>query len=161
MPRASRDAEYAAFVRTHRVQLLRSACLLTAGDTHLAEDLVQTALARLYVAWPRVRARTTVLAYTRRIVVNAFLDEARRPRWRREEPVSEPADVADQTPPATWPGADPLDAVGIDGEAVRAAPDTPSRPAPDTTTGGRAPLGRPAVATATGPSTGSEPRSRL
>jgi hypothetical protein len=50
MPRSSRDEEFSAFVQTRRSGLVRSACLLTAGDTHLAEDLVQTALARLYVA---------------------------------------------------------------------------------------------------------------
>ena len=52
-----RDEEFSAFVRTSRPELLRSARLLAAGDSHLAEDLVQTALARLYVAWPRVRGR--------------------------------------------------------------------------------------------------------
>ena len=59
MPRSSRDEEFSAFVQTRRTGLVRSACLLTAGDTHLAEDLVQTALARLYVAWPRVRRAGT------------------------------------------------------------------------------------------------------
>jgi DNA-directed RNA polymerase specialized sigma24 family protein len=47
MPRSARDEEFSAFVRARRVDLLRSACLLTAGDTHLAEDLVQTALGPL------------------------------------------------------------------------------------------------------------------
>ena len=59
MPRSSRDEEFSAFVQTRRIGLVRSACLLTAGDTHLAEDLVQTALARLYVAWPNVRRAGT------------------------------------------------------------------------------------------------------
>ena len=39
MPRSSRDEEFSAFVQTRRTGLVRSACLLTAGDTHLAEDL--------------------------------------------------------------------------------------------------------------------------
>ncbi|MGH3194553.1 MAG: hypothetical protein ACRDOH_15975 [Streptosporangiaceae bacterium] len=43
MPRSSRDEEFSAFVQTRRTRPVRSACLLTAGDTHLAEDLVQTA----------------------------------------------------------------------------------------------------------------------
>ena len=55
MPRWPRDEEFSALAAERRVDLLRSACLLTAGDTHLAEDLVQTALARLYAAWPRAR----------------------------------------------------------------------------------------------------------
>ncbi len=61
MPRSPRDEEFSAFVAERRIDLLLSACLLTAGDTHLAEDLVQTALARLYVAWPRFAAGVVVL----------------------------------------------------------------------------------------------------
>jgi RNA polymerase sigma-70 factor (sigma-E family) len=114
MPRSLRDEEFSVFVRDHRIELLRSACLLTAGDTHLAEDLVQTALARLYVAWPRVRRSGTQAAYARRIVVNAHIDEVRRPRWRRERSVAEPPDGPGPAPPGTLSG-------GVDAEAIRAA----------------------------------------
>lgn len=113
MPRSARDEEFSAFVRARRVDLLRSACLLTAGDTHLAEDLVQTALARLYVAWPRVQRSGTQSAYAWRIVVNAHLDEVRRPRWRRERYMSELPDGPGPAP-ASLPD-------GIDGDAIRAA----------------------------------------
>ena len=89
MPPSSRDEEFSAFVQTRRTGLVRSACLLTAGDTHLAEDLVQTALARLYVAWPKVRRAGTESAYVWRIVVNAHIDEVRRPGRRRERHVPE------------------------------------------------------------------------
>ena len=92
---SSRDEEFSAFVRDRRHELLRSACLLTAGDTYLAEDLVQTALARLYLAWPRVRRDGSMIAYTWRIIVNAHVDEKRRPRWRREKSVAEPPDTPD------------------------------------------------------------------
>lgn len=113
--RSARDEEFSAFVRTSRAGLLRSACLLTAGDSHLAEDLVQTALARLYVAWPKVRRTGTQLAYTWRILVNVHIDEVRRPRWRREHPVAVPPDLPDPAIPAAF--AD----VTEDGAAVRAA----------------------------------------
>ena len=83
MPRSSRDEEFSAFVQTRRTALVRSACLLTAGDTHLAEDLVQTALAGLYVAWPKVRRAGTESAYVWRIIVNAHIDEVRPPGRRR------------------------------------------------------------------------------
>jgi DNA-directed RNA polymerase specialized sigma24 family protein len=53
LTRSSRDEEFSAFVVGRRVALVRSACLLTAGDGHLAEDLVQTALARMYVSCRR------------------------------------------------------------------------------------------------------------
>src|SRR5262249_59902955 len=83
-PRSGLDEEFAPSGQTRRTGLVRSACLLTAGDPHLAEDLVQTALARLYVAWPKVRRAGTESAYVWRIIVNAHIDEVRRPRHRRE-----------------------------------------------------------------------------
>ncbi len=45
--------------------LLRTARLLTAGDRHAAEDLVQTALEKAYVAWPRIRRKGAQEAYHR------------------------------------------------------------------------------------------------
>ena len=79
---AARDEEFRAFVVARRPALLRLATLLTAGDEHLAEDLVQTALTRLYVAWRRVERDQGPEAYARRILVNAVVDERRR-AWRR------------------------------------------------------------------------------
>lgn len=61
-----RDAEFGAFVLARPPQLLRLATLLAAGDAHLAEDLVQTALTRLYVAWWRVERDQGAEAYCRR-----------------------------------------------------------------------------------------------
>src|SRR5215467_5079355 len=119
MTLTSRDEEFSAFVRTRRSELLRSACLLTAGDTHLAEDLVQTALARLYVAWPRVRrSGKQAIAYTWRIVLHAHIDEVRRPRWKREQYV---ADVPDEVD-LPWSGdLGGFDVAWVNGAAVRAA----------------------------------------
>ena len=77
-----RDEEFSAYVAGRRTQLYRTAVLLC-GDPHRAEDVVQTALAKLYAAWPRVRRADSVDAYARRAVVNVHLDETRRP-WRRE-----------------------------------------------------------------------------
>src|SRR5690349_10839782 len=85
--RDSRDADFARFVQLYRTELLRTARLLTAGNRDLAEDLVQTALVRVYVIWPRLRQHP--MAYVRRTMVNAYIDETRRPWWRRERPVSE------------------------------------------------------------------------
>jgi RNA polymerase sigma factor (sigma-70 family) len=47
---------------------------------------VQTALVKLYVAWPRIRSSESPDGYTHRTLVRCFLDERRRP-WRREAPV--------------------------------------------------------------------------
>jgi RNA polymerase sigma-70 factor (sigma-E family) len=80
--RAARDDEFEAFVRGNRAWLVRFAGTLTAGDAHLAEDLVQAALVRVYLAKPS-RART-LHGYVRRAVVNGLIDHERRPFSRRE-----------------------------------------------------------------------------
>jgi RNA polymerase sigma-70 factor (sigma-E family) len=114
MPHSARDDEFTEFVSARRVHLLQSACLLTAGDTHRAEDLVQTALARLYVAWPRASRAGNQLGYVWRIIVNSHLDEVRRARWRREKSVAEPPEGPRPLLVDPWPGI-------VDGDAVRAA----------------------------------------
>lgn len=66
---AERDAEFTAYLGARQPALLRTAYLLT-GDRHQAEDVLQTSLAKLYLAWDRVRERDSVDAYVRRIMVN-------------------------------------------------------------------------------------------
>lgn len=70
------------FARDQAAALRRSAYLLC-GDWHLAEDLVQTTLTKLYRAWKRVDDSTKE-AYARKALMRAWLDERRRP-WRRAE----------------------------------------------------------------------------
>ena len=82
--RTTRDDEFRAYVEAVRPRLVRTATLLAAGDRHLAEDVVQATLTRLYVAWPRIRRADGPDAYVRRALVNALIDERRRPFWRRE-----------------------------------------------------------------------------
>ena len=48
------------------------------GDWHRAEDLLQTALVKLYVAWPRLHRDGREEAYARQIIVRANIDEHRR-----------------------------------------------------------------------------------
>jgi len=79
-----RDEEFTEYVVARRPAMKRTARLLTAGDEHAAEDLVQTALTRLYVQWPKLRAARDPVAYGIRTLTNAFLDERRRAHWRRE-----------------------------------------------------------------------------
>ena len=76
------EAEFVAFVAARRPHLRRIAYALC-GDWHRAEDLVQTALAKLYVAWPRLHTAGAEEAYARQVIVRANIDESRRP-WRRE-----------------------------------------------------------------------------
>jgi RNA polymerase sigma-70 factor (sigma-E family) len=111
-PRSGRrDEEFQAFVAARRAALLRTATLLAAGDTHLAEDLVQTALTKLYVAWPRVDSDRGPEHYVRRILVTALVDERRRP-WRRRE--TSRAELPDT-------GLAPVGASAEDRDAVRSA----------------------------------------
>lgn len=75
---STRDSEFEEFVLAAWPRLRRAAYLL-AHDTHEAEDLVQTALARTYARWPQVR-REGAYAYVHRAVVNAYIDTTRRRR---------------------------------------------------------------------------------
>jgi len=86
------ETEYVAFVAARRPHLRRIAYALC-GDWHQAEDLVQTALAKLYVAWPRLHKAGAEEAYARQIIVRANIDESRRP-WRREHAGLEHHDMA-------------------------------------------------------------------
>lgn len=78
------DAAFSEFVAARQGHLRRIAYALC-GDWHRAEDLLQTALTKLYVAWPRIRHDGSEEAYVRQIMVRANIDESRRP-WRRERP---------------------------------------------------------------------------
>jgi len=75
----AREADYAHFVRTRTHALLRSAYLLT-GDQHLAEDLVQEALARTHRAWLRLDRPDHAEAYARKVMYHAQVSFWRRPR---------------------------------------------------------------------------------
>ena len=98
-----RDAAFAEFVGARRPHLRRIAYAIC-GDWHRADDLVQTALVKLYVAWPRIHRDGHEEAYVRTIIVRANIDEHRRP-WRRElsglperdQPAREPLGVEDRS----------------------------------------------------------------
>ncbi|MCW2849275.1 MAG: sigE 4 [Marmoricola sp.] len=81
MTRTSRDEAYTAFVAARRTHLRRVAYAVC-GDWHQAEDLLQTALVKLYVAWPRIRRDGREAADVRQIIVRAHSDETRRPHRR-------------------------------------------------------------------------------
>lgn len=75
-----RDAEFTAFVQSNGASLSRAAYYLC-GDEHRAQDLVQVALTKTYVAWSTAR-RSDPYAYARRVLVNSNIDSWRRRRWR-------------------------------------------------------------------------------
>ena len=76
--RKARADEYAEFAAARAGHLYRSACLLTAGDTHLAEDLVQESLGRIYVRWSRISVVGNPAAYAQTVLVRVFLTHQRR-----------------------------------------------------------------------------------
>ena len=78
MDEPGREA-FRAYVAARSPALLRTAYLLT-GNRADAEDLVQTALAKTYLAWDRIREREAVDAYVRRILVNTQTSWWRRRR---------------------------------------------------------------------------------
>jgi RNA polymerase sigma-70 factor (sigma-E family) len=100
--RRSRDVEFSEYMAARQPSLLRTAYLLT-GDRHTAEDLVQTALAKLYLSWDRVQSHESVDGYVRRILVNEHNSLWRRP-WKRRERVTAELPAAVTAPGANGPG---------------------------------------------------------
>ncbi|HEX4060636.1 MAG TPA: SigE family RNA polymerase sigma factor [Streptosporangiaceae bacterium] len=109
--RNARDEEFKDFVRRQRTALLSTATVMTGGDPHLAEDLVQVCLTKLYLAWPRIRS-VKLDAYARRVLVNALIDE-KRGLFRKREQVW--AEVPDR-PKNTGHDGDRYDLLGALGQ---------------------------------------------
>ncbi|MYW70323.1 SigE family RNA polymerase sigma factor [Streptomyces sp. SID8379] len=87
--RRSLEGAFREFAEARAGQLFRSACLLTSGDVHLAEDLVQETLGRMYVVWGRPAVRGgNPAAYAQTVLVRAFLAHQRR-RSTGERPTEE------------------------------------------------------------------------
>jgi DNA-directed RNA polymerase specialized sigma24 family protein len=118
------DHEFTVFVAETSVRLRRTAYLLC-GDREQAQDLLQTAYARTYAAWRRVR-RDDAEAYTRRVLVNAHIDWYRKHPWREstslELPDNTPADAFEYGPWAAPPSYSASSA-----SAAPCGPATPTR----------------------------------
>ncbi len=96
---ASPSLHFDAYVQSRSQALLRLAYLLT-GDAHLAEDLVQTSLAKVMGRWDAVAGRGDPHAYVRTVVLHTALGWRRR-RWRGERPSDRVPDEADAHDAAT------------------------------------------------------------
>jgi RNA polymerase sigma-70 factor (sigma-E family) len=88
---------FAELVAARSPALFRTA-LVVVGDHQLAQDLLQEALVKAYVAWPRLRDTTKAEAYVRRTIVTTAISWRRR-RSFHEHPVALVPDArnADQT----------------------------------------------------------------
>lgn len=107
---------FAAFVAARHLALLRTARLLT-GDWQTAEDLLQTALARTYLRWARLRSVEAAEPYVRKVLVTTYATWWRR-RWRGELPTATLPDSA---------GPDPYDSVDHRDRVERAVATLPRR----------------------------------
>ena len=99
MRQTDRDSEFTEFVLAQRPALVRMARLLTAGDEAFAEDLVQTALTKLFVAWPRVRRAGNPVGYARTTLTHGFVDELRRGHRRNETVTDRPLETGVEPEP--------------------------------------------------------------
>jgi RNA polymerase sigma-70 factor (sigma-E family) len=85
-----------------RMDRLRRMAYLLCHDWHTADDLVSSALLKLYRNWSTAQRADNLDAYVRRILLRSWLDERRRP-WRRESSTDE---VPDAPAPAPAPDGD-------------------------------------------------------
>jgi len=84
------ERSFRAFVAARSPALMRSATLLTGGDTHAAEDLLQTALAKTAGRWKRLESPE---AYVRQVLYRQQVSLWRLLRSRRETTVAELPDT--------------------------------------------------------------------
>jgi RNA polymerase sigma-70 factor (sigma-E family) len=85
------DHGFREYVTARSRALLRTAYLLT-GNAADAEDLVQAALAKTFLAWDRIEDRGAVDGYVRRAMVNTHISW-----WRRRRVEEYPTDeIPDQ-----------------------------------------------------------------
>lgn len=75
------DAEYSAYV-ADRMSALRRLAAVLCDDWQRADDLLQSALTKLYVHWGRARAADHPDAYARTVLVHEFIHE-RRSGWAK------------------------------------------------------------------------------
>lgn len=100
MTATDQDAGFTAFVQAHSGSLHHTAYLLT-GNQQAADDLLQDALLKTWLAWRRIDHKAA-WAYTRRVMVNLTTD-----RWRRRRYEAITLDIDDRRP-------DPVGEVGFD-----------------------------------------------
>ncbi|MEU4689294.1 sigma-70 family RNA polymerase sigma factor [Actinoplanes sp. NPDC023714] len=76
-PAATRRAGFEQFARAFVARLHGSAYQLC-HDWHLAQDLTQTTLTKLFQGWERARESDNLPAYAQKILLRVYLDHRRR-----------------------------------------------------------------------------------
>jgi RNA polymerase sigma-70 factor (sigma-E family) len=82
-------SEFPEFVAARGTALQRAAYLMV-GEVALAQDLVQEALTKTYVAWPRLRDTANAEAYTRKAITTTAISWFRRKGWYAERATDQP-----------------------------------------------------------------------
>jgi RNA polymerase sigma-70 factor (sigma-E family) len=90
------DDSFRRFATGQAARLRRSAYLFC-GDWHLAEDLMQTTLIKVYRSWSKVQQRDSLANYARTVLLRTWLDEKRRPFRRSERSGADVPEVPDAT----------------------------------------------------------------
>lgn len=92
-----RDEEFVEFANAHAAGLRRTAYLMC-RDWHLAQDLTQTTLAKLYAAWGRLDWLENPAAYAKKTLLRTYLDHQRRRKVREVVVESIPDSGVDESP---------------------------------------------------------------
>lgn len=98
------DEQFDAFMTASWSSLYRTAVLMT-GDTHLAEDMLQNAMGKVYKSWHRVSRVEHPRSYARAILANEVSTW-----WRRQS--------SSELPVEAWPES--TSAPGVDDQVVNA-----------------------------------------
>jgi RNA polymerase sigma-70 factor (sigma-E family) len=109
-----RDAEFADYMSV-RMPSLRRLAMLLCQDWHRADDVVQAAMTKLYLHWPRARGADNIDAYVRGILVHEFLRE-RQTGWARR------VSLADSFPEPAAPAGDHDGALDLKAAVAALAP---------------------------------------
>jgi RNA polymerase sigma-70 factor (sigma-E family) len=102
MGRKLSDDEFTELVHAAWPGLYRTAYLIL-GEHELAEDLVQTALAKTYASWHKVKDPAAGQAYARVVLANTAASWFRRKSWRNEQPTAVLPDALAHQDPSDRP----------------------------------------------------------
>ena len=94
--KADNEARFREFVATRQSALVRTGRLLT-GDWASGEDLVQAALVKTYLAWPRIKDQDAVEGYVRKTMARLAISWSRKKSWG-ERVTAQPPDRAVSDP---------------------------------------------------------------
>jgi RNA polymerase sigma-70 factor (sigma-E family) len=112
---------FSSYVRARRPVLLRTARSLTANPSD-AEDLLQTALTKTYVAWERIEDHRALDGYVRRALLNT-----RTSQWRKRRVDEFACDELPEPEPAPGEDEDPAERQALHDAMWRAIMKLPAR----------------------------------